>query len=222
MILTNRLFERVSSNRDAKSVYIFCEGVKREIQYLRYFRQMDTRINLEVYELNADENNSPLGLLEIVKKSVIKSSENPNPKYSFQKNDEVWIVLDTDKGKDNSRKPQINNVRNEIASLEGWFVVECNPCFEVWLYYHLNAVPPLFEGDDMCSNWKEYVNNSISGGFDSRKHPILIEDASKNAEAYFTLDENSEMSKGATQVFQLSKSILPILLKKINKAKEHI
>ena len=37
MILTNRLFERQEPSKEAKSIYIFCEGVKREYQYFEYF-----------------------------------------------------------------------------------------------------------------------------------------------------------------------------------------
>lgn len=48
MILTNRLFERVAPNREAKSIYIFSEGAKREVQYFNYFKGLDSRINIEV------------------------------------------------------------------------------------------------------------------------------------------------------------------------------
>ena len=49
MLLTNRLFERQAPSRTAKSIYIFCEGAKREYQYFKYFKEMDSRINVEVY-----------------------------------------------------------------------------------------------------------------------------------------------------------------------------
>ncbi len=61
MILTNRCFEREPPTREAKSIYIFCEGVKREYEYFKYFREMDSRINVEIYKLNPKEDNSPLG-----------------------------------------------------------------------------------------------------------------------------------------------------------------
>ena len=60
MILTNRLFERQAPSREAKSLYIFCEGAKREYQYFEYFREIDSRIKVEVNKLNSDDNNSPL------------------------------------------------------------------------------------------------------------------------------------------------------------------
>ncbi len=105
MILTNRLFDREPPTKEAKSIYIFCEGLKREFGYFEYFREMDSRINIEVYKLHPHENNSPKGLFGIAKKCVLQSKENPNPKYKFQKNDEVWIVLDVDKDKMNGCSP---------------------------------------------------------------------------------------------------------------------
>jgi RloB-like protein len=214
MILTNRLFVREIPTREAKSIYIFGEGAKREFQYFKYFRGIDSRINIEVYELEDDENNSPLGLLNIAKKCIIANEDNPNPKYSFQENDEVWIVLDTDKDKGESRKSQIEKVRNFCKEMENWFLVQSNPCFEVWLYYHLQTEKPIFEENVYCSGWKELVNKSILGGFDSRRHPIYIENASKNAEKNYSSKDDTP-NIGSTEVFKLSKSILPLIKTKI-------
>ena len=210
MILTNRLFVREIPTREAKSIYIFGEGAKRELQYFKYFRGMDSRIKVEIYELEDDENNSPLGLLNIAKKCIIATENNTNPKYSFQENDEVWIVLDTDKDKGESRKSQIEKVRGYCKETESWFLAQSNPCFEVWLYYHLQSEKPIFEENEYCLGWKELVNKSISGGFDSRKHPIFIENASNNAEKNYSSQDNIP-DIGSTEVFKLSKSILPLV-----------
>jgi RloB-like protein len=214
MILTNRLFVREIPTREAKSIYIFGEGAKRELQYFKYFRGIDSRIKVEIYELEDDENNSPLGLLNIAKKCIIATENNPNPKYSFQENDEVWIVLDTDKDKGESRKSQIEKVRCYCKETESWFLAQSNPCFEVWLYYHLQSEKPIFEENEYCPGWKELVNKSISGGFDSRKHPIFIENASNNAEKNYSSQDNIP-DIGSTEVFRLSQSILPLVKIKI-------
>lgn len=75
MILTNRLFDRIEPLKEAKSIFIFGEGKKREYQYFQYFRSKDSRINIEVYPLEHSENNSPLGLLEIAKSSILKTKQ---------------------------------------------------------------------------------------------------------------------------------------------------
>jgi hypothetical protein len=219
MILTNRLFKREIPSRDAKSIFIFCEGLKREYQYFTFFMEKDSRINVEVYKLNPSEDNSPLGLLNIAKRCIISSQSNPKPKYTFLENDEVWIVLDTDKDKNESRKPQINQVKIECNEMENWFIAESNPCFEVWLYYHLFSKKPSFSGDEACSNWKVMVSKCIQGGFDSRRHPIYIEDAIKNSTNNFEGNENSP-NKGSTEVFNLGKSIFHLVEAKIKQVKK--
>lgn len=216
MILTNRLFDREAPSREAKSLYIFCEGVKREYQYFRYFKEMDSRINVEIYKLDTHEDNSPLGLLNIAKKSIIASEDNTKPKYSFLENDEVWIVLDTDKDKGESRKSQIDKVRNFCIQKGGWFLAQSNPCFEVWLYYHHASEKPVFEDEDSecCNSWKNLVNDSIAGGFDSRRHPLYIEKATLNAEKTFD-SAHDILTVGTTEVFRLSKSMLPLIKSKL-------
>ncbi len=217
MILTNRLFEREAPNREAKSIYIFGEGAKREYQYFKYFREMDSRIKIEIYELKDDEDNSPAGLLSIAQKCILSTEDNPKPKYSFQENDEVWLVFDTDKDKGNSRKTQIEHIRAYCEETSHWFIAQSNPCFEVWLYYHFQTEKPIFEGDEYCTDWKKLVNNSIVGGFDSRRHPIFIEDASVNAEKNYVSNDGLP-DVGSTEIFKLSQSILPLLATKISRA----
>ena len=221
MLLTNRLFTREPPNREAKSIYIFCEGAKREYQYFKYFVEMDSRINVEPYKLHPHENNSPLGLLNIAKTCIIQSKENPNPKYKFQENDEVWIVIDVDKDKEESRKPQVEKLRTFCKENKDWYVVQSNPCFEVWLHYHYFNVRQEFDEDDKCVNWKNFVNNSFQGGFDSRRHPIYIHQAVENSKSNFRLNYD-EPQKGCTELFELGESMLSILDEKISKVLKEI
>ncbi len=215
MILRNRPFERVAPARDAKSIYIFCEGAKRELAYFNYFKEIDSRINIEVYGLHPHEDNSPLGLLHIAEKCILKSEKNPVPKYNFIEGDEVWIVLDIDEDKHKSREPQIATVLEKCNTNSAWNLAQSNPCFEVWLYYHVNSKKPFFENYNKCSEWKKFVNKSVSGGFDSRKHPILIENASLNAQNNFRL-ENDRLNIGSTDLFRLANAIIPLIKDKIS------
>ncbi len=221
MILTNRLFKREPPSREAKSIYIFCEGAKREFQYHNYFKEMDSRINVEIYKLHPHEDNSPMGLLNIAKNCIIVSNDNPKPKYSFLKNDEVWIVVDTDKGKTESRKSQLKEVKDFCNKRKDWFITQSNPCFEVWLYYHFSSEKPIFRNNEKCSAWKNLVNNSLPGGFDSRRHPLYIEAATSNAEKnYFTTNGFPDI--GSTEVFKLAKSIFTLVKSKVNMVIEQL
>lgn len=214
MILTNRLFERVAPSREAKSIYIFYEGAKREYAYFQYFRELDSRINIEVYRLHPHENNSPSGLLNIAERSIIKSKENPNPKYTFIDGDEIWIVLDTDKDKNESRLPQIQRIQAKCDEQTAWHLAQSNPCFEVWLFYHSNSAKPFFDNSEKCSEWKKLVNDTIKGGFDSRSHPLFIETASINAKNNYKI-ENGSLNIGSTDVYSLANSIIPLVKTKL-------
>lgn len=218
MILTNRLFERQAPSREAKSLYIFCEGAKREYQYFEYFREIDSRIKVEVNKLNPDENNSPKGLYDL----AVSSFSGNKPKFTLQENDEVWIVIDTDPDKANSREEQIMQIKEVCQSKDNWFVVESNPCFEVWLYFHQNEKIEEFESDDICKSWKLKVNKSYDGGFDSRRHPIFIEEAIQNAERNFDSDKSNRPLKGSTEVYILAKSMFAVIKNKIRAVKNKL
>lgn len=217
MLLTNRLFEREPPSREAKSIYIFCEGAKREYQYFLYFREMDSRVNIEVYHLHPHQNNSPLGLLNIAKNCIIPAEDNPNPKYRFQQNDEVWIILDVDEDRTNSRKLQVEEVIRFCNQNTDWEVLQSNPCFEVWLYYHLFSERKEFVGDDKCKAWKKFVNASFTGGFDSRRHPVYIQRAVTNSKLNFRKTKGKP-EKGCTEVYKLGESMVELLKEKLEKA----
>jgi hypothetical protein len=220
MILTNRLFTRTLPTREAKSIYIFCEGVKREVKYFEYFKEIDSRINIEVYPLKPTEDNSPLGLLSIAHTCLIKTEQNPNPKYELLKNDEVWIVLDSDEDKLQTRKPQIEEVRKN-CKLKNWNVGQSNPCFEVWLHNHFFKTNPNIKELDKCITWKRHVNGQIGGGFDSRRHPIFIKDAIENSSTgYSEADEVPNI--GSTQVFKLAEAIYSLVKVQIDSMRAKI
>lgn len=220
MILKNKLFTRMPPSREAISIYIFCEGVKREVEYFTYFKELDSRINIEVYPLASHEDNSPLGLFKITEKCLVRTENNPNPKYEFLVNDKVWIVLDTDQDKSDSRKPQILAIRNECKS-HNWNIAESNPCFEGWLFNHLCDRAPELENKPKCESWKRLLSNQHAGGFDSRKHPIYIKDAIENSKKGF-LETNEIPDVGFTQVFRLGEIIYQLTKEKVESVRrEH-
>lgn len=209
MILSrNRLFTSQEPDRDAKKIYIFCDGVKREKQYFNYFKKIDSRINIEVYALQHDEDNSPLGLYNIAM-SCIQTETNPNGKYDFNEGqDEVWLVMDIDPDKFDSRKRQIEAVKANCA-VKKWHVTLSNPCFEVWLYFHFNSQKPDFQNVETCNQWKQFLQKEI-GGFDSKKHPLFIQTAINNAQAHIQQNDNQFPIVATTEVHKLAKSILSI------------
>ncbi|HMV80638.1 MAG TPA: RloB family protein [Leptospiraceae bacterium] len=219
MILRDRLFERNPPERDAKKIYIFCEGRKREYQYFEYFEEIDSRINIIIYKLHPEENNSPNGLLKIAETCLIPSEENPEPEFfkDMNQEDEVWLVFDVDPDKSNSRFPQILNVRQKCKEY-GWNTALSNPCFEVWLYFHFFAEKPEMPDLNKCNSWKNHIDKKLPGGFNSKKHPLFIEQAVVNAKQNFSL-EGSFPVVGSTEMHYLGKTIYTLLKKKLNLAK---
>lgn len=148
---------------------------------------------------------------------MIKSEDNPDPKYEFIKNlDEVWFVIDTDEWGD-----KIKDLRKKCESKDNRETAQSNPCFQVWLYYHFHEEKAEFGGLEYCKNWKIFLNNKIKGDFDSRRHPILIHDAIENSKMNYGEIE-SEQEIGCTQVFRLSKSIYPLVKDKIQEVRDQI
>lgn len=209
MILTNRLFTRREPERNAKSIYIFCEGKKREYQYFQYFQGIDSRINIVVHPLNGQENNSPTGLYSMAIHNLLKTDVNPTPKYEILEGDEVWFVIDTD-----TWKGKVAELRTLCQRHPDWGVVQSNPCFEVWLYFHFFVGRANFPWIEMCDTWKSFLPKTIPGGFHSGKHPIFIGQAIENAEKSFLI-ENDAPAVGCTDVFKLAKVIYGFCRKKI-------
>jgi hypothetical protein len=47
-MLRNREFKRKPPSRDAKKIYVFCEGKTRESEYFNFFQGLDSRISIIV------------------------------------------------------------------------------------------------------------------------------------------------------------------------------
>ncbi len=214
MIISRRNYGREDPTRDAKSIYIFCEGITREADYFDFFKRLDSRINVVVHDIGPEDDNSPLGLLNMARENTSPGEDGEPEKYSLMENDEVWLVFDRDPDRDDSRGPQIPEIRKACAEKDDWHVAISNPCFEVWLYYHCHSERPDFEGIECSSEWKTFVNEAIRGGFDSRKHPGLIKEAIKNSEANFKLvDEEPDIA--STEVFKLAKVLFSFVKDKL-------
>ncbi|MEK7253185.1 MAG: RloB family protein [Bacteroidota bacterium] len=209
MILTNRLFTRREPEKDAKKIYVFCEGKKRECQYFQYFQGIDSRINIVVHPLQGNENNSPTGLYQLANQCFSIGENAASPTYELLEEDEVWFVIDTD-----TWGAKVAELRTHCQSQSNWKIAQSNPCFEVWLYFHLFHEPAKFQWMEICETWKSILPDKIPGGFQSNKHSIFIGRAINNARSCFAL-ENDAPAAGCTEVFQLAAVIYGFCRKKI-------
>lgn len=214
MILKNRLYERKEPDRDATLCIIYCEGSKREPQYFQYFKGLSSRIILEVVKADSQGDNSPSGLYRQACSDIEGSGPDSLVKHVVGEGDQVWFVIDTD-----TWGFHIPELRSSCAGKSNWHVAQSNPCFEVWLYYHLFSEDAASVVLTDCTAWKNYVNAMIPGGFNSRKHPIFITDAITNAERNFNT-AGVEVLYGSTEMFKLGKALYPMVASAVEMARQ--
>lgn len=212
MLLSKRDFTRREPARDAKKIFLFCEGKKRESQYFDFFQGIDSRINLIIHRLTGNENNSPTGLYQLATEQLLQ----PNSTQAFLEGDEVWFVVDTD-----AWGAKTSELRALCHQHPNWKIAQSNPCFEVWLYLHWFETPPDVQWPDDCRSWKNALAENLPGGFQSNRHPILIGDAIPRAAKHFRL-ENEIPALGCTEVFRLAQIIYNYCGRKIDLLRHRI
>jgi hypothetical protein len=208
MINKNRLFEKKTEFKDAKLIIIYTEGVWREPHYFSLFEEINSHIRIEIIKPATDGNNSPSGLWKQAEEDLLKGDDSL---YQLSLDDEVWFVIDTDQWKEH-----IDFLKQKTSENANFHVAQSNPCFEVWLYYHGCDHKILIE---TSSEVKRKLNIVFGGGFDSRKHYFLLENAVINAEKSFH-EINNQPDTGSTELFRLGKKIFEFVKDELNKKKD--
>jgi hypothetical protein len=202
-----RTFQRKDEIRQSKKIFIFCEGAKTEPAYFKYFQEMDSRLDIQIFGSMDGEDNTPAGLLTKAESKINELKESND----IEGSDEIWIVFDTEKPEnDAQRGNQITTLKCGCNSY-GWGAAESNPSFEIWLYYHFHESKPMRDDVQLFTSFKEFVNAKIPGGFDPRKDPKKINLAIVNSKANYNTQSERLMS---TNVFLLAESIMVILSEK--------
>ena len=210
-LVRSRRYERQEPLRDSRKIYIYCEGNKREFDYFRFFCGLSSNVNI-IPIPSKDGKTDPEKLMVAAREEFgINSDVSPKFTLDVSQQDNVWFVIDTD-----SWGSKITDLRNFCKSQnagldnEAWYVSQSNPSFEIWLYYHKFSEKPVKNDVDKYSSIKEFVDAQIPGGFDSRKHPAMIEAAIQNAKATYE-EENQVLKLYSTEVFKLGQVILPFV-----------
>ena len=210
-LVRSRRYERQEPLRDSLKIYIYCEENKREFDYFRFFCGLSSNVNI-IPIPSKDGKTDPEKLMEAAREEFgINSDVSPKFTLDVSQQDNVWFVIDTDSW--GSKITDLRNFcKNQNAGLdnEAWYVSQSNPSFEIWLYYHKFSEKPVKNDVDKYSSIKEFVDAQIPGGFDSRKHPAMIEAAIQNAKATYE-EENQVLKLYSTEVFKLGQVILPFV-----------
>jgi len=174
-ITRNKAYIHQPPSKDAKKVFIFCEGSEREYLYFCFFRNMSS--NIAIIPIRSQDGKTDP---EKLKEQAEKYFTIHNTVLDYNQNDEIWFAIDTDQWNVGNKIEHLHDFcdsKNALIKYTAWNVAQSNPSFEIWLYYHFFNDKPNYQGD----KFKDFVNKSIPGGFDSRKHPVEIETAIKNS-----------------------------------------
>jgi hypothetical protein len=229
MIQRRREYGKKEPSRDAHKIYIVCEGKGTEPDYFAFFEGLSS--NLQVITIPPTEGTDPLKLMERAKQVLI--GEEREYTVEYEHGDTVWFVIDTDKWEEQGKiaplrefcsqqNASISDALDEVKTYQAWNVAQSNPSFEIWLYYHFYDEKPVAEEVEKSATFKEYVDGSISGGFDFEKDPARIEDAVANTERRFSRDGEGLLQLYTSEVFLLGKEIDGFVSSDIKKLRNKI
>ena len=216
----NKIYEKVETKIDAKKVYIFCEGEETEVKYFKYFQGLSS--NIDIIPIPNDNGKSdPLKLKENAN-LLFFGNEDVLPQFELNKEykDEVWFVIDTDRWNKGNKIELLKEFcysQDESENLCN--VVQSNPCFELWFYYHFHENMPDENEVNSFTSFKEFVNSQIKGGFDTRSMPIELTTAIENSTKNFNITSN-QPDLFSTEVHNLGKVIISFVGKQLDKARQ--
>ncbi|MBO7462800.1 MAG: RloB domain-containing protein [Bacteroidales bacterium] len=225
MIQRRRDYGKKNPSRDAHKVYIVCEGKVTEPKYFAFFEGISS--NLQVITIPPTVGTDPLKLLERAKEVFINKDRVHSVDYSH--GDTVWFVIDTDtwetEGKItplrkfcDTQNKAITKKYDEIKQYSAWNVAQSNPCFEIWLYYHLMETPPE-DYNPQKERFKTYFDRVQPGGFDYDRHPKYLEEAIRNAKENIKTDKDGKVALFSTEMHLLGAEILGFVKRDLDKLK---
>lgn len=229
MIKRRREYGKREPSRDAHKIYIVCEGESTEPAYFGFFEGLSS--NLKVVTIPPKDGTDPLKLMERAKQVLI--GEERDYTIEYEHGDTVWFVIDTDKWVEQGKtmplrefcslqNASIPKDLDEVKAYRAWNVAQSNPSFEIWLYYHFFNRKPILEDIEKCATFKEYIDGSITGGFNFEKDPVRIEDAIANTERNFSQDGEGLLKLYASEVYLLGKEICGFVSSDIKKLRNKI
>lgn len=215
MITRRKDYSKQPPSKDARKLYLICEGEGTEPYYFTFFKGLSS--NLEIIPIPPESGTDPMKLLELAKIKLV----NEDSRYimDYLANDSVWFVIDTDSWeKEGKIAPlrdfcaQNNNgfqeKYTELKPYSAWNVAQSNPCFEIWLYYHFFKDLPNPKEIESYPSFKAYVGGVISGGFDFQKDQVRVKTAVENAKSNFNYLADGKLALFSTEVYKLAEEIL--------------
>lgn len=198
------LFRLSNTTSKERIIVLAFEGNDTEQLYFEEFKESEIFNNDLIYlhllkRPKSDTNSAPNHVFNKLKKEA-------KDEYNFERNDELWMIIDTDRWKN------IEEMVLECERQENMFVAVSNPCFEFWLLLHIKDISEysseeieLILQNRKVSLNRNYVDSKIAeilGSYNkSNPKPELfiptIESAIKQAKNLNISDENFPKSLGS-------------------------
>lgn len=185
------------------TILVICEGEKTEPDYLNRFRleQRNGLVHLEII----DGAGVPKTIVEraVALKRAAEANARKN-RHDFERYDEVWCVFDVD---DHPIDEALVQARDN-----GINVAISNPCFELWIYLHLQAQTAEIHRHALQSCCKRLLAG-FEKAIDAKQFAVLMPAyAEAVARAKQLLVRNTtalkkEAANPATTVFRLTERI---------------
>jgi hypothetical protein len=193
----NRSYKKGKAHRDARLFVIVAEG-EREDAYFGYFHEKNQRIKVKVVPREAGKS-APNYFVDRVDDFKRKGEWSPEDK------DQLWFVMDVDRWK----REEIDSLIHLCETTEQWFIAISNPCFEVWLHYHVREHIPATSTD--CNHLKSELPQFIRGGFKVESVCPKLEVAVKNAEEADVQAKKDYPDIMQTKLYRLGREMLGVL-----------
>ena len=229
MITRRKDYEKQAPTRDARKIYILCEGKGTEPDYFTFFEGLSS--NLELIVIPPENGTDPLKLEALAKQKFF--DENSRYGIDYVSHDTIWFVIDTDSWEEEGKIAPLrqfcasindagNDVwkkYNEVKPYAVFNVAQSNPSFEIWLYYHIFPNRPQTSEVEDHLSFKEFVNNKISGGFNFQSDPARLREAIANARQSFASKSDGTPSTFSTEVYHLGEEIYPLVQQPLERLK---
>ena len=190
--------------RDYKLFAIVCEGRKREPEYFKKFQYLSKKIKVDVIgtyinddetQTHFDDKSAPRWVTD----RAIRYIE----KEGLIDEDELWFVID----KDHWEEIQLREIASLCDKNPNWHIAISNPCFEVWLYFHMRS--DITSSESTCSGeFKTEIDRLEAGGYNPLRFIQRFQDAVVNAKTADS-DSNHYLPKlKETKVYKLGEAII--------------
>jgi hypothetical protein len=188
--------------RDYTLFAIACEGGKTEPQYFSVFQHASTRIKVDIIqdiEAEVENSNTNKSSPAWVLDRAIKYIE----KEGLLEEDKLYFVIDRDRWEFD----QIKTLADYCEQHQNWNLVISNPCFEVWLYFHLKS-DIVNSQSDTCRKLKTEISSFTEGGYHPYKFIVYLQEAIKNAKSGDSNTGHFMPNIKETRVYQLAEAII--------------